>query len=102
MLKFYFISNIIWFIATISIHIIFYKPFKESQKKIKKATNDNTKEWGYFKTTLYFLLISFIPIIRLFELITYLIVVFRSNKMIEIIKEQEKNNGKFSKKNKKE
>ena len=91
-LKFYFYSSIIWFIIIICSHIVFYKQFKKAMEKIKKATNDNTKKWGYFKTIIVYLLLSFIPIIRLFELVTYFITISNPDKMIEIIKEKEKNN----------
>lgn len=87
-LKFYFYSSIIWFIIIICTHIVFYKQFKKSQKEIKKATNDNEKEWGYFKSIMVYLLLSFIPIIRLIELVTYFIMICNHNKIIEIIKEK--------------
>ena len=89
MIKFYLSTVIIWFIITMSNHIVFHKQFIKSRELIRKETNDNSKKWGYVKTTFVYLLISFIPIIRLFELISYHMMITNPKKMIEIIKERE-------------
>ena len=92
MIKFYLSTVIIWFIIIMSNHIVFHKQFIKSRELIRKATNDNSKKWGYIKTTFVYLLVSFIPIIRLFELISYHMMIANPEEMVKIIKEREKNN----------
>lgn len=89
MIKFYLSTVVIWFVIIMANHILFRKEFKKAQKKIKKATNDNSKTYGNIRTTLMYLLISFIPIYRFIELVTYYTMIANPNKMIEIIKKRE-------------
>ena len=89
MIKFYLSTVVIWFIITIMSHIIFHKQFIKSQEKIRKETNNNSKKYGFIKTTILYFFISFIPIIRLFALIAFYITIANPKKMIEIIKDNE-------------
>lgn len=94
MLKFYFETSIVWFIVHITYSIVFHKQFKKAQKKIQKETkSENEEKWGYIRTTLWYLLISFIPIIRLIVFIGKIVMIFDTDKAIETIKEKENKNG---------
>ena len=90
MFKLYITTVIIWFIVLIDQSIVFYEPFKKAQKKIKKETNnEDIKEWGNIKTTLWYLLVSFIPFVRLIAFISKIIMITDTNKIIEEIRRKE-------------
>lgn len=90
MLKIYFESCLIWFLIMISEGIIFKKEFIMARNQIRKETNDNSKIYGNILTTFYYFLISLIPIYRLIFLIGKIYMTFHSEKMINIIKKQQK------------
>ena len=92
MLKIYLSSVIIYFIIFIAEGLAFRKIFLKSQEKINKSQNIETKRDSYLKTTIDYLIISFIPVIRLISFITKLFMTFYPDKCIEIFKEKEKEN----------
>lgn len=85
MIKFYLSTVVIWFIIIMTNHIAFHKQFVKARNKIKKATNDNSKTYGYLKTTLLYLLVAFIPIYRFVELIGFHFMIANPNEAIKII-----------------
>lgn len=89
MIKFYLSTVVVWFVIIMANHISFHKQFIKARNKIRKATNDNSKTYGYIRTTLMYLIVSFIPIYRFIELVTYHMMIANPNKMIEIIKKRE-------------
>lgn len=89
MLKFYLDSVIIYFIILVVSGIVFHKQFKEGQKKLEDYKEE--EQMGYLNTTLFYLGISFIPVIRLFAVIGKLAIIFNADKCKEILKESEKN-----------
>lgn len=89
MLKFYFDSVMIYFIILVVSGIVFHKQFKEGQKKLEDYKEN--EEMGYLNTTLFYLGISFIPVIRFFAVVGKLSIIFNPDKCEEILKESEKN-----------
>lgn len=89
MLKFYFESAMIYFIILVVSGIVFHKRFKEGQKKLEDYKEN--EQMGYLNTTLFYLGISFIPVIRFFAVVGKLAIIFNADKCEEILKESEKN-----------
>lgn len=69
MLKFYLSSVSIYFIVYMASEILMRKQFIKARDKFRKEMNDNSKIYGNIKTMIDYLLLSFIPLIRLFFLI---------------------------------
>ena len=88
MIKFYLSTVAIYFIIYIASGILFKKEYIKARDKLRKATNDNSKIRGYFRTTINYLLLSFIPFIRLMTLIVKYYMVFDTDKCIEVVKEK--------------
>lgn len=88
MIKFYLSTVAIYFIIYIASGILFRKKYIKARDKLRKATNDNSKIRGYFRTTIDYLLLSFIPFIRLMALIVKYYMVFDTDKCIEVVKEK--------------
>ena len=89
MLKFYIETVIIYFVIYIVTSIIFKKSFVEARDKLRKELNKNDKIYGYTKTTIMYLLISFIPVIRLTTLIGKLWLTFYTDNFIKNAKERQ-------------
>ena len=69
MLKFYLSTVLIYFIVYMASGILMRKQFIKARDKFRKEMNDNSKIYGNIKTMIDYLLLSFIPLIRLFFLI---------------------------------
>lgn len=89
MINFYLSTVVIWFIITMCFHILFHKQFIKSRDKLRKETNDNSRIYGITRTIFLYLIISFIPIIRLLTLISFYIFITEPDKVIQEIKEKE-------------
>lgn len=92
MIKFYLSTVLIYFIIYITSGILTRKQFIKARNKFRKATNDNSKVYGYIRTIVDYLLISFIPIIRLFGLIGKYYFVANTDEFIKRIKEKSNTN----------
>lgn len=64
------------------------KQFIKARNKLRKETNDNSKIYGYIRTTIDYLLISFIPFIRLITLILKYYLVANTDDFIKMMKEK--------------
>ena len=89
MLKIYLESSIIYFVIYIITSIIFKKDFIKARDKLRKELNKNDKIYGTIKTTFMYLLISFVPVIRLTTLIGKLWLTFDTDNFISKAKERE-------------
>jgi hypothetical protein len=87
MLKFYIETSIMWFIIIITHSIVFHASFKKAQEKINKEVTSNEKKWGFLKTLLWYMFISFVPVFRLFLIVGKTIMIFETDKVIEKMKE---------------
>lgn len=92
MIKFYLSTVLIYFVIYIASGILTRKQFIKARDKLRKATNNNSKIYGYIRTTVYYLLISFIPIIRLFVLIGKYYFVANTDEFIKRVKEKSNTN----------
>ena len=92
MIKFYLSTVLIYFVIYITSGILTRKQFIKARNKLRKATNDNSKIYGYIRTTVDYLLISFIPIIRLFGLIGKYYFVANTDEFIKRVKEKSNTN----------
>ena len=92
MIKFYLSTVLIYFVIYIASGILLKKQFIKARNKFRKATNDNSKVYGYIRTTVDYLLISFIPIIRLFVLIGKYYFVTNTDEFIKRVKEKSDSN----------
>lgn len=86
MIKLYLSTVLIYFIIYITSGILTKKQFIKARDKFRKATNDNSKLYGNISTTITYLLISFIPFIRLLILIEKYYFVFNTDTFIKKIK----------------
>lgn len=89
MIKFYLSTVLIYFIIYITSGILTRKQFIKARNKLRKATNDNSKIYGYIRTIMDYLLLSFVPIIRLFGLIGKYYFIANTDEFIKRIKEKE-------------
>ena len=64
------------------------KQFIKARNKLRKETNDNSKIYGYIRTTIDYLLISFIPIVRLITLILKYYLIVNTDDFIKMMKEK--------------
>lgn len=64
------------------------KQFIKARNKLRKETNDNSKIYGYIRTTINYLLISFIPFVRLITLILKYYLVANTDDFIKMMKEK--------------
>lgn len=87
MIKFYLSTVLIYFIIYITSGILTRKQFIKARNKLRKATNDNSKIYGYTRTIMDYLLLSFVPIIRLFGLIGKYYFIANTDEFIKRIKE---------------
>lgn len=92
MIKFYLSTVLIYFVIYIASGILLKKQFIKARNKFRKATNDNSKVYGYIRTTVDYLLISFIPIIRLFGIIGKYYFVVNTDEFIKRVKEKSNTN----------
>ena len=88
MIKFYLITVMIYFAIYIVSGILMRKQFIKARNKLRKETNDNSKIYGYIRTTIDYLLISFIPFIRLITLILKYYLVANTDDFIKMMKEK--------------
>lgn len=89
MIKFYLSTVLIYFVIYIASGILLKKQFIKARNKFRKATNDNSKIYGYTRTIMDYLLLSFVPIIRLFGLIGKYYFVANTDEFIKRVKEKE-------------
>lgn len=90
MIKFYLITALIYFIVYITSGLLFRKQFIIARNKLRKATNDNSKIYGVVSTTIIYLLISYIPVIRFLTLVGKYYIVFNTNDYIKAAIERNK------------
>ncbi len=88
MIKFYLITVMIYFAIYIVSGILMRKQFIKARNKLRKETNDNSKIYGYIRTTIDYLLISFIPIVRLITLIIKYYLIANTDDFIKMMKEK--------------
>ncbi len=88
MIKFYLSTVLIYFVIYIVSGILTRKQFIKARDKLKKATNDNSKIYGCARTTIDYLLLSFVPVIRLFVLIVKYYFIADTDEFIKKIKEK--------------
>lgn len=88
MIKFYLNSVMIYFTIYIVSGILMRKQFIKARNKLRKATNTNSKIYGVIRTTIDYLLISFIPFVRLITLILKYYLVANTDDFIKIMKEK--------------
>ena len=88
MIKFYLITVMIYFTIYIVSGILMRKQFIKARNKLRKETNDNSKIYGYIRTTIDYLLISFIPFIRLITLILKYYLVANTDDFIKMMKDK--------------
>ena len=88
MIKFYLITVMIYFTIYLVSGILMRKQFIKARNKLRKETNDNSKIYGYIRTTIDYLLISFIPFIRLITLILKYYLVANTDDFIKMMKEK--------------
>ena len=89
MLKIYVDSVIIYFIIYMTTGICFRKEYAKARDKVRKELNDNSKKYGVIRTTLLYLIISFIPIIRLIGLVGKYWMVVDPDSYVKKVKEKE-------------
>ena len=89
MLKFYIETSIMWFIIIITYSIVFHTSFKKALEKINREvpSDKNEKKWGFLKTLLWYMFISFVPVFRLFLIVGKTFMIFETDKVIEKMKE---------------
>ena len=85
MIKFYLITVLIYFIVYITGGLVFRKQFIIARNKLRKATNNNSKIYGVVRTSIVYLLISFIPVIRFLSLVGKYHLVFNTNDYIKAV-----------------
>lgn len=89
MMKLYISSVIIWFLIIVCFSLSTKKIFLENIKKYNEALNkEEVKKMGYIKTTLFYLMVSFVPVFRLLILVSKFYIVFNIDKLIEFEKEK--------------
>ena len=88
MIKFYLITVMIYFAIYIVSGILMRKQFIKARNKLRKETNDNSKIYGYIRTTINYLLISFIPFVRLITLILKYYLVANTDDFNKMTKEK--------------
>lgn len=91
MIKFYLSTVLIYFVIYIASGILTRKQFIKARDKLRKATNDHSKIYGYVRTIIDYLLLSFVPVIRLFGLIGKYYFIANTDEFIKRIKEKERN-----------
>lgn len=88
MLKIYIDTVIIYFVIYMATGILFRKNYIKARDKIRKELNDNSKTYGVIITTITYLIISFIPFIRLIGLIGKFLIMTDPDGYIKICKEK--------------
>lgn len=83
MIKMYFISVAIYFAIFMIEGLLFKKKFKKGQEIIKMRKIENDERNSYFITTLVYLVISFIIVIRIIILIGKLITTFKPEWLVD-------------------
>ena len=89
MLKIYIDSVMIYFIIYMTTGICFRKEYVKARDKVRKELNDNSKKYGVIRTTLLYLIISFIPVIRLIGLVGKYWMVVDPDSYVKKVKEKE-------------
>lgn len=90
MLKIYLDSVIIYFVIYMSTGLLFKKNFVKARDKLRKELNDNRKKYGVIRTTLTYLIISFIPVIRFLGLFGKFWLIVDTDGYIKRAKEKDK------------
>ena len=90
MLEFYLDTVAIYFIVYIATGILLRDEFIKARNKLRKELNKEDEVAGYITTTITYLLISFVPIIRLISLIGKMWLTLDPDGYINRVKENEK------------
>ena len=88
MIKFYLSTVLIYFTIYMASGLLMRKQFIKARDKLRKATNDNSKIHGYVRTAINYLLLSFIPLLRLLFLIGKFYFIFDTDNYIKKIKKK--------------
>lgn len=88
MIKFYLSTVAIYFIIFIASGLLTRKQFLKVRDRLRKETNDNSKTYGMIRSAFDYLLISFIPVIRLFALIGRQYMIINPDDFIERMKKK--------------
>lgn len=93
-LKIYLLSSLFYFLLIVITGLLFRKKFLKSISLIDKILEiKETPKEGMINTTLRYLLISFIPTIRLVVFIEKMIITFKPYIIVQyVLKEREKKN----------
>ena len=89
MLKFYLDTVIIYFLIYVTSGLLLKKEFVKARDKFRKELEINDKLYSNIKTTLGYLLLSFIPFIRLIALITKFYMITNTEELIKKVKGNE-------------
>lgn len=93
MLKFYLDSVFIYFLIFMATGILFKSEFVKASEKVRKVNKDTSKRAGVIVTALFYLVLSFIPVIRFLGLYGKIYMTFWTDSYIELLKEtKEKKN----------
>lgn len=85
MIKFYLNTVLIYFTIYMASGLLMRKQFIKARDKLRKAMNDDKKICGYIRTTLDYLLLSFVPLLRLLFLIGKFYFIFNTDAFIKKI-----------------
>lgn len=89
MLKFYLETVLIYFLMYIATGILFKKEFIKARDKIRKELNYDSKIQGTIRTTITYLIISFIPFIRFLFIFCKFWLMANTDDYIKIAKEKQ-------------
>lgn len=88
-LEIYIGSSITWFIIFMIFGLTTRKKFIKNVKKMEKELKlKPKKKYGMIKTTLLYLLSSFIPVYRIFVMVSKLLIVYDVDRCIKLLKEK--------------
>lgn len=88
MIKFYLSTVLIYFTIYMTSGLLMRKQFIKARDKLRKSMNDNSKIQGYVRTAIDYLLLSFIPLLRLLFLIVKFYFMFDTDNYIKKIKKK--------------
>lgn len=95
MIKAYFISVLAYFIIFIGFGLIFKNKFRKGQEIIKMRKLEKDERYSYGITTIMYLVLSFLIVIRLICLIGKIITTFKPELLIDKDMKTLKNNNQF-------
>jgi hypothetical protein len=91
-IKIYLLSVLFWFLLIEITGLLFKKRFIRNTDIIKRLQNDNTPRNTHLETTLLYLRVSFIPVLRIQVFLIKMIMTFFPGLLIEEILEERKRN----------